>query len=152
MIKLSYPNFDKPFIIECDASNVGVGAVLMQFDDNDDLRPLALASHTLNAAMRNYSATMREAYAIVWALREFEPYILNMDVTVWTDHDALAWVAKGTDKIDPKLMRWKQELRKFKPKIYHKKGTFNRGADFLSRLDEPIKKDQFTYESADPSD
>lgn len=67
---LRYPNFDKTFKINTDASNYALGAVLMQ-----DEHPVFYASRTLNNHEINYSTTEKELLAIVWAVKFFRPYI-----------------------------------------------------------------------------
>ena len=63
------PDYHKPFIIFSDASNVGLGVVLMQSYDNV-LHPLAYVSKTLDSAQRNYSTTKKEALALVYAVEQ----------------------------------------------------------------------------------
>ena len=68
---LQYPNYKKEFFLETDASNVGLGCVLSQKDDQTrKLRPISYASRVLNKAERNCSTTEKEALAIVWGLKK----------------------------------------------------------------------------------
>ena len=62
---LIFPDYKKPFILYTDASALGLGAVLMQTDNNNKNRVIAYASRTLNTAESNYSVTHQEALAIV---------------------------------------------------------------------------------------
>ena len=82
---LIYPDFSKPFYIACDASNVGLGAVLLQ-KGNGRLLPVAYASRTLNQVERRYSVTERESLAVVYALKKFRYLVLSFQVMVITDH------------------------------------------------------------------
>ncbi|ROT60874.1 enzymatic polyprotein [Penaeus vannamei] len=82
---LAFPKFDLPFILHTDASNVGLGAVLMQ-EHKGNLRPVGFASRVLTSAEKNYSVTDREMLAIVWALKYFRDIILGYKVMVHTDH------------------------------------------------------------------
>ena len=72
---LAYLNYDKPFILNTDASYTGLGAILMQECDCKN-RPVVFASCLLNKAEKNYSVTDLEALAVVWALKRFR-YIIH---------------------------------------------------------------------------
>ena len=68
---LAYPKFDQPFILQSDASNVCLGAVLAQQDTDDSERVVSYASRTLTPREKNYSAVEKEALAIVFATEHF---------------------------------------------------------------------------------
>lgn len=68
---LSSPNFSKPFFVQCDASNISVGAVLFQRDDDDGEHPIEYFSKKLNSAHRNYSTTEKECLAVLLAIESF---------------------------------------------------------------------------------
>ena len=76
------------FVVQTDASDTGVGAVLYQMIDDDE-RVLEFASRTLCAAERNYRVTERECLAILWAIKMFRPYIEAYDFKVITDHSSV---------------------------------------------------------------
>ena len=120
---LKYPDFDKELILATDASNVAVGAVLSQLDEEGDEHPVAYASRVLIKVERNFSTTEREALAIFWAVKHFHPYLHNIHFRVITDHQALRWLKLAGDNV-PKLMRW----------IYYKNGKRHTNADAMSRL------------------
>ena len=63
---LAYPKLDKPFIVQTDASNVGLGAILTQHDDNGKVRVVSYASHTLTAREK-YTTMEKEVLAVVFA-------------------------------------------------------------------------------------
>lgn len=71
---LQYPDFDKPFILTTDASNVAVGAVLSQGQNGTD-KPVAYASRTLSDTESRHSTIERELLAIIWAVKQFRPYL-----------------------------------------------------------------------------
>jgi hypothetical protein len=71
---LQYPDFEKEFIVTSDTSSNGIGRVLSQGPVGKDL-PVAYASRVLTAPERNYSTIERELTAIVWACKQFRPYI-----------------------------------------------------------------------------
>ncbi|GFW57757.1 retrovirus-related Pol polyprotein from transposon 17.6 [Trichonephila clavipes] len=81
---LQLPNFSEQFNLFTDASEVGIGAVLQQ-----NQKPIAFASRTLNKAERNYTVTERECLAVIWALNKFKTYFGPLPVKVITDHAVL---------------------------------------------------------------
>ena len=87
---LVYPKFgpDVEFVLETDASYVGLGAVLSQLQDDKRLHPIAYASRSLDPHEKNYGVTELETLAIVWAIRHFRAYLLGHRTTVFTDHTA----------------------------------------------------------------
>lgn len=78
---LRLPDLNKPFVLQTDASDYGVGAVLWQ-EHESELRPVAFASRTLTPAERNYSVTERECSAIMFALSKFDMYLDGAVFTV----------------------------------------------------------------------
>ena len=75
---LQYPNMNKEFNINTDASNVGIGTVLSQdYEMNGEVHHLSIAyaSRTLTSVERNYSTTNQEGLAIVWVVKKFKSYI-----------------------------------------------------------------------------
>ncbi|GFT84194.1 retrovirus-related Pol polyprotein from transposon 297 [Trichonephila clavipes] len=78
------PKNNREFNLFTDASGVGIGAVLQQ-----NQKPIAFASRTLNKAERNYTVTERECLAVIWALNKFKTYFGPLPVKVITDHAAL---------------------------------------------------------------
>ena len=131
---LSSPDFDRPFFVQCDASNVGIGAVLFQKDDTDGEHPIEYFSRKLNTAQKNYSTTEKECLAVVLAIEKFRQYIELMDFTVITDHSSLQWLMRQQD-LNGRLARWSLKLQGYKFSIEHRKGTKNVVPDMLSRLD-----------------
>ena len=85
---LAHPNFNKTNHLFCDASNSGVGAVLMQSENTTDekLKPIAYFSKSLNATQKRYSITKKEFFAIHKALREFQYLCLGYEIVRMTDH------------------------------------------------------------------
>ena len=91
---LTYPRFDRDFVLEVEASLKGLGACLSQIDDDGKLRPVAFASRGLRGAERNYpdfSSFKLELLALKWEVSEkFKAYTLGSHCTVFTDHNPLA--------------------------------------------------------------
>lgn len=130
---LNHPVFDKRFYVQCDASNLGLGAVLFQLDAEGLERPIAFHSAQLTKAERNYSVTERECLAVISAIKKFRPYIEMMPFTVVTDHSALKWLM-GQKDLSGRLARWSLKLQAFNFDIQHRKGSQNVVADTLSRI------------------
>lgn len=78
----------RSFILETDASCVGLGAVLSQAQDNGMVHPIAYASRSLDKHEKNYGISELETLGLVWAVRYFRPYILGHLCVVYTDHTA----------------------------------------------------------------
>ncbi|XP_019435361.1 PREDICTED: uncharacterized protein LOC109341845, partial [Lupinus angustifolius] len=127
---LRLPNFTKSFEIECDASNVGIGAVLMQ-----DGHPIAYFSEKLGGAALNYSTYDKELYALVRALQTWQHYLLPKEFVIHSDHESLKYL-KGQGKLNKRHAKWVEFLEQFPYVVKHKKGKANVVADALSRRHE----------------
>lgn len=93
--------------------------------------PLFL-SQKLNSTQKNWTATHKEAYAILWALQRTEKFLQGGEIVVMTDHAALTFLDTAPS---PKSVRWALEIQAYGPKIRHVKGEDNTIADWLSRMD-----------------
>ena len=132
---LAAPNFTKPFKMAIDASDVGVGAVLLQENEEGIEKPVCYFSKKLNNFQKKYSTIEKEALSLVLALQQFEVYLTNSsgDITVYTDHNPLVFLEKFKTK-NQRLYRWSLMLQPFSLKIVHIKGKNNVIADALSRV------------------
>ena len=129
---LVFPDYKKPFILYTDASALGLGAVLMQLNENGKHRVIAYASRTLNSAETNYSVTHQEALAIVWALSTFRDIIYGYKIICYTDHTAVTHLFEGR-KLSGRLARWDLTIQDFNPTFRYVPGRANKVADSLSR-------------------
>jgi hypothetical protein len=136
---LAYPDFSLPFKLYTDASNMGLGAVLSQTQNRKE-RVIAYASRTLQPSEKNYETTKKECLAVVWGCKHFHPYISGMKVHIYSDHKALAYIAK-LKMTDSLIARWAMTLDQYYPNytIEYKEGKAMGNADGLSRL--PLKAD-----------
>ena len=129
---LRYPDFKKPFTIYCDASNIALGAVLAQMDADEKDYVIAYDSRVLSKEERRYSVTERECLAVLYAIKQFRPYIHGTAFTVVTDHGSLQWLKTLRDP-DGRLARWALKLQGLDMKIIHRPGERHGNADALSR-------------------
>ncbi|XP_072179722.1 LOW QUALITY PROTEIN: uncharacterized protein [Diadema setosum] len=129
---LRLPDFEKTFMLKVDASDSGLGAVLMQEHDGDEF-PLAYASKKLLPREQRYSTVEKECLAIVWAVRKFDYYLFGRVFEIHTDHKPLTYLQtkKSTNK---RIMRWSMCLQEYRFRLVSIKGSENRAADLMSRL------------------
>ena len=126
------PNWQLPFEVMCNASDLAIGAVLGQREDGKP-HVVYYASKTLNEAQRNYTTTEKELLAVVYALDKFRAYLVGADIVIFTDHSALKYLLTKQNA-KARLIRWVLLLQEFNLQIKDKKGVENVVADHLSRL------------------
>ena len=131
---LAYPLFGSQhqFIVETDASVLGLGAVLSQKQPDGHTHPIAYASRSLHTHEKNYGITELETLALVWAVKLFKPYLLGHKTVVFTDHSACTSLLKAPHP-SAKLARWAMAVQELDLEIKHRPGKSNSNADALSR-------------------
>ena len=130
---LAMPIWSKPFIIDTDACDSGIGAVLSQIDENGMEHVVCYASRILTKAERNYCVTRKELLAVVTFLQYFRQYLLGRSFTLRIDHGALAWLQNFRNP-EGQLARWLEKLQEYQFTIIHRPGRKHSNADALSRL------------------
>ena len=133
---LAFPDFRKPFILEMDASGVGLCAVLAHKQEDGSVRPVAYASRSLLRHEGNYGITELEGLGVVWAAKHFRPYLYGHSGVVYTNHEALKSLLNTTQP-SGKLARWGMALQELDLTILHRSGKANANADALSRCAQP---------------
>ena len=131
---LAYANYDKDFILEVDACQYGLGAVLSQVQEDGKKRPIAYASRSVRPSelKANYSSFKMELLALKWAMTEkFRGYLLGNFTIAYTDNNPLAHLQ--TAKLGAVEQRWLAEMSVFQFKVAYKPGASNGNADALSR-------------------
>ena len=128
---LCLPDMSKTFYLRTDASDTGVGAVLLQVV-NDCIMPIAYASRKLLDREVNYATIEKECLAIVWAVQKFRVYLYGKEFILQTDQKPLSYLFTMRNS-NGRLMRWALALQCYSFSIEYIKGKDNVGADLLSR-------------------
>lgn len=129
------PDFDQDFVLQTDASERGLGAVLLQ-GPVGGRRPVAFISRKLFPRESRYSTIEKECLAVKWALDSLRYYLLGRQFTLETDHKALAWMQRMKDT-NSRVTRWYLAMQPFHFTICHVPGRDNVTADYLSRCPGP---------------
>ena len=128
---LAYPVPGAPFILDTDASNSGIGAVLSQGTENGE-KVVAFYSRSLSKTERNYCVTRRELLAAVESIRQFQKYLYGQPFLLRTDHASLRWLLNFKNP-EGQMARWIEKLQNYEFQIEHRKGQLHSNADALSR-------------------
>lgn len=129
---LGYYNVNDRTQLYADASPVGLGAVLIQFNGAEP-RVISYASKSLSDTEKRYCQTEKEALALVWAVERFHFYLFGRTFELITDHKALEVIFSSNGKPCARIERWVLRLQSYKFKVIYKPGK-NNIADPLSRL------------------
>lgn len=137
---LTYANYSEPFILNIDASILGLGAVLYQKVDGVE-RVVAYASRGLRPNERNYPAHKLEFLSLKWAIVDkLHEYLYGNQFLVRTDNNPLTYVFTSA-KLDAQSHRWLAALSAYQFTIQYRSGKHNVDADALSRLPGIAKTD-----------
>jgi hypothetical protein len=124
---LQLPDFNKMFELECDASGIGLGGVLLQ-----EGKPVAYFSEKLSGPSLNYSTYDKELYALVRTLETWQHYLWPKEFVIHSDHESLKHI-RSQSKLNRRHAKWVEFIESFPYVIRHKKGKENIIADALSR-------------------
>jgi transposase InsO family protein len=130
------PDWERPFFIKCDASNLGVGGYLFQLDEQQREQVVSCFSETLGGTRRGWKVLDKEAYAIVKSVDTFASYVVGAEFRIFTDHRPLTYIV-GNQSVHKsatgKVSRWAMTLKSFDFDLVHIAGSKNVFADALSR-------------------
>ena len=121
----------RAFILDTDASDMGIGAVLLQVQEDGSERVIAYASRVLTKPERRYCVTRRELLAVVSFVQHFRPYLLGKHFLLWTDHGSLTWLSNFKEP-EGLLARWLERLQEYNFTIAYLPGK-KQNPDSLSR-------------------
>jgi hypothetical protein len=124
---LALSNFDKLFEVDCDASIIGIGAVLSQ-----EGRPIAFYSEKLSEAHQKWSTYELELYAVFRALKVWEHYLVQREFILFSDHQALKFI-NSQSNVNRMHARWVAFIQRFTFTLKHKSRQLNKVDDALSR-------------------
>ncbi|KAI3780239.1 hypothetical protein L2E82_10210 [Cichorium intybus] len=124
---LSLPEGTEDFVVYCDASNQGLGCVLMQRG-----KVIAYASRQLKTHEVNYTTHDLELGAVVFALKIWRHYLYGTECTVFTDHKSLQHILNQKE-LNMRQRRWVELLSDYECEIRYHPGKANVVADALSR-------------------
>uniref|UniRef100_A0A8C5M9T8 Gypsy retrotransposon integrase-like protein 1 n=1 Tax=Leptobrachium leishanense TaxID=445787 RepID=A0A8C5M9T8_9ANUR len=137
---LHHPDPNRPFVLEVDASETGVGAVLSQRPaDDKPMQPCGFYSRKLSPTEARYDIGDRELLAIILALKEWRHLLegSTCPFSILTDHKNLIYLSEAK-RLNPRQARWALFLTRFDFLITYRPGSKNVKADALSRQYEPL--------------
>ena len=144
---LAFPDFNKPFLLETDASGRGLGAVLSQKQADGRYHPIAYASHVMNETEQRYHSNKQEFVTLKWAVTEqfheyLSPYGKNRnEFVVRTDNNPLTYIFSSAN-LDAAGQRWVAHLASYNFSLEYQKGKDNTVADFLSWMSKCLPEEE----------
>ncbi len=110
---LAYPNPDLPYVVDTDASNLSIGAVLSQLQDSEE-KVIIYGSKAFSGSQRRWCTTRRELFAIIhFVTVKFSYYFLNKEFTLSTDHSLLRWLDSFHYKATDLFAQWLHYMESF---------------------------------------
>ena len=131
---LHHPDINKPYVVICDASHNGMGALLAQYNDNKVLVPIEFGSKCFNNTQLNWHVSEKEIFSIIYFVEKWRPFLIGRRFIVRTDHKNLEKLFNDKLKFKQgKLYRWCVRLQDFDFETQYIPGKENQFCDYLSR-------------------
>ena len=143
---LAFLDFNRPFLLETDASGKGLGAVLSQKQADGWYHPIAYANCVMNETEQRYHSNKQEFLTLKWAVTEqfheyLSPYGKNRnEFVVCTDNNPLTYICSAN--LDAAGQRWVARLTSYNFSLEYQKGKDNTVADFLSQMHESLPEEE----------
>ena len=140
---LSFPDFNKPFLLETDTSGKGLGAVLSQKQDDGCYHPISYASRVMNTMEQRYHSNKKEFLGLKWVVTEqfyeyLYPYCNNeMEFAVHTANNPLTYIFSSAS-LNAAGQQWVGKLADYNFSLKYQKGKDNTEANFLSRMEDHL--------------
>ena len=131
-VVLQFPDMSREFEVSTDASDLGLGCILSQRDEQGRDRPVCFASKVFTENEKNWHIRDKEAFAFVFALRKFRAYLLGKPFRWYTDHRSLTWLQTTRDPRG-RYSRWVEEISEYDFTVQYRRGEHNVHADAVSR-------------------
>ena len=132
---MAYPRDDAEYILDTDASDIAIGAVLSQIQDGRE-KVISYGSRALNKAEKNYCITDKELLALRHFVEYYRQYLMGQKFLVRTDHQALVWLFKLKEP-KARIARWLEILSVYNFEVQHRPGQKHGNCDSLSRCVNP---------------
>ena len=130
---LTFPDFNKQFILDTDASFDTIGAVLSQLGDDGYERVIAYGSHSMNSHEKGYCVTRKELLAVYYFSQHFNHYLYGRRFTLRTDHKAITFMTQTKKPITSQYQTWINYISSLDIQMEYRKGVEHSNADALSR-------------------
>ena len=145
---LAYPNLEDTFVLDTDASDTSIGAVLSQRQGEHE-KVIGYGSKALSKEERNYCVTRRELLAVVHFVEHYKYYLQGKKFVIRTDHASLRWMLRQKEPKD-QLARWVQKLSAYDFELEYRPGQKHGNADGMSRREGKCFRGGVCYHPGNP--
>ena len=141
-LALFYPDYELPWFVRADASDIGVGGLLVQERTASDgvvsEEVIKVVTQKFSGSAKNWAAIKKEGFALFKTVKECEYYLRGKEFVIKTDHANLRYIESSSEPI---IIRWLAYLQGFMMYITYEKGRNQFAADFFSRLQAIVEQE-----------